>query len=118
MIGSSTPDARIEAASSARASGANVFRGWWGFGTRLSIGRSRIRLGSSASGGGSKAPSPRPSTRFITRQDLLGQFQVRDRPRRPQVVLHDSAAVARRLREADAPRDDGPKQVFPKVSLD
>src|SRR5262249_31876916 len=116
--GWSTPEERIEAASSSSAWPSKLRRGCWGFGIRLSTGSSRSRTPSSVSAVGRRAPRPRPSARFITLDDLLRQLQVGDRAGGPEIVLEDGAAVAGCLRESNIAGNHGREHLTLEIALD
>src|SRR5438132_5318283 len=104
MTGWITPDALIDEMSSSKASGLKDFLGWAGFGSIWSIGIS-IRTSSAAGVAERRAPRPRPSPRLFMPENLPREFEMCDRPARPQVVQHHGLAVARRLREPHVARN-------------
>src|SRR5882724_201611 len=104
MTGWITPDALIDEMSSSKASGLKDFLGWAGFGSIWSIGIS-IRTSSAAGVAERRAPRPRPSPRLFMPENLPREFEICDRPARPQIVQHHGLAVARRLREPHVARN-------------
>ncbi len=102
-------------------------RGWKGIGLEARRPAPRPRSTSGDGGvlqaraGGRRAPCRAPSLRpFMGEQgelavghDLLGEVQVGLGPLRPDVVEEDRLAEARRLGQADAPRDRAPGRPCP-----
>src|SRR5437868_12570495 len=112
-----TPDDRIDAANSLKASESKTFLGWLGLTSIWSIAMSLI-VSSLPGADDNRAPSPRPSPRLFMLYHLSHEVQISDGAAGSQVMEHHRFAVARRLAEPDVARDHRLKDLAREIAMD